>query len=145
MEGSKENDYAFPLIKRVLFTEKEIQAKIEILAKAIDEHYKDKTEPLVLVGVLKGAFMFMSDLTKRLNIPHQVEFISVSSYGHGTTSSGNVRMLMDVRQDLVSKHIILVEDIVDTGITLDHLFKLFKTRKAASVECAVFLKKKRIS
>jgi len=85
--------------------------------------------------------MFLSDLSRRLTIPHQVEFLAVSSYGSGTTSSGNVRILMDTRQDVTGKNVLLVEDIVDTGHTIHYLLNLFKTRNAASVEFAVFLQK----
>jgi len=141
MESAKVHLDAFPLIKKVLFTEEQIQERIISLAKSIDDAYRGKNEPLLLIGVLKGAFMFLSDLSRRLTVPHQVEFLAVSSYGHGTTSSGNVRIIMDSRQDVAGKNVILVEDIVDTGYTLDYLLKMFNTRKAISVECAVFLQK----
>jgi len=126
-------------MKRIIFTEEQIQQRIVSLAKEISTAYKGKK--LVVVGVLKGAFMFLSDLCKRLSVEHSVEFLAVSSYGFSTTSSGTVRLLMDTRQDLAGKHVLVVEDIVDTGYTLDYLLKLFKARGVASIECAVFLKK----
>jgi len=124
-----------------LFSEDQIRERIAQLAKKIDETYRNSPRPLVLVGVLKGAFMFLSDLSRRLTIPHTVEFLAVSSYGSGTSSSGNVRIIMDCRQDVTDKNVLMVEDIVDTGFTLQYLFQLFHTRKASSVECAVFLQK----
>jgi len=128
-------------MKRILFTEEKIQARVNELAKEIDELYKGSDKELVIVGVLKGAFMFLSDLARRITVPHTVEFLAVSSYGSATTSSGNVRIIMDTRQDITGKHVLLVEDIVDTGYTLEYLLNLFKYRNAASIECAVLLKK----
>jgi len=130
-----------PMVKNVLFTQNQINERIAELAKSIDEAYKDKKEPLVLVGVLKGAVMFLTDLSRHITIPHTLEFLAVSSYGHTTTSSGTVRMIMDTREDVAGKNVLLVEDIVDTGFTMSYLLQLFKTRNVASVECAVFLQK----
>lgn len=125
--------------KQILFTENEIQQRINELAKEINEYYKEKE--LVLLGILKGSFIFLADLCRKLNIQHSVEFLAVSSYGNSTTSSGSVKILMDTRQDLSNKHILIVEDIVDTGYTLQYLLNLLKARNPASIECCVFLRK----
>jgi len=139
--ASFSNSNVSSCMKRILFTEEKIQARVNELAKEIDELYKGSDKELVIVGVLKGAFMFLSDLSRRITVPHTVEFLAVSSYGSASTSSGNVRIIMDTRQDITGKHVLLVEDIVDTGYTLEYLLNLFKYRNAASIECAVLLKK----
>jgi len=126
-------------IKRVIFSEDQIQNRILELAKDINEYYKGKQ--LVVVGILKGAFMFLSDLSKRLTVDHTVEFMSLSSYGDTTASSGNVRIIMDLRRDIVGKHVLVVEDIVDTGNTLKFLLGLLEWRNPASVETCCFLRK----
>jgi hypoxanthine phosphoribosyltransferase len=134
-------------VKRVLFTEDKIQSRVAELAKQISEDYKGKE--LVIIGVMKGAFMFLADLTRRITVAHTVEFLAVSSYGKSTKSSGNVRILMDCREDIAGKvyssimslliftlqHVLIVEDIVDTGLTLQYLLELLGSRKPASIQC----------
>lgn len=126
-------------IKEVLFSEEELQAKCREMAQVIDSDYADKS--LVLVGILKGSFMFMGDLAKRITIPVEMEFMAVSSYGAGTESSGVVRILKDLDSDIKDKDILLVEDIIDSGNTLAYLMDYLKGRGAASVEIVCLLDK----
>lgn len=130
-------------IKRVLFSEEDIARRIKELAEQINNDYKDAKEPIILVGVLKGSFMFLSDLVKQIRIPHVVDFIAVSSYGKKKTtkSSGNVRMIMDTREDQDGRDVLVVEDILDTGYTLEYIDKMFKARGTNSVKNVVLLTK----
>lgn len=126
-------------IGETLYTEEELASKCEELAAIIDRDYAGKE--LVLVGILKGSFMFMADLARRTTIPLQIEFMAVSSYGSATESSGVVRILKDLDTDIRGKHILLVEDIVDTGTTLAYLVDYLNTRGALSVEVICLLDK----
>lgn len=126
-------------IGEILFTEEELAAKCDELAQIIDQDYAGKE--LVLVGILKGSFMFMADLARRTTIPLELEFMSVSSYGTSTESSGVVRILKDLDNDIKDKHILLVEDIIDTGNTLAYLIDYLNARGAASVEIICLLDK----
>jgi hypoxanthine phosphoribosyltransferase len=129
---------------KVLISEEAIARRVAELAAQIDRDYAGVDE-LVLVGVLKGAFIFLADLSRRLTIPRKVEFIALSSYGAGAKSSGDVRLVMDVRSSISGKHVLVVEDIVDTGHTLDYLLRLLGARGPASLEaCALVRKPKRI-
>ena len=124
-----------------LFSEEEIQARVVELAAEIDEAYAD-AGPLVLIGVLKGSFIFLADLARRLTIPHRVEFIAVSSYGDRESDvADSVRLLMDVRHPIDGKHVLIVEDIVDTGHTLAYLIRLLKARNPASLKTCTVLHK----
>eukprot|EP01118_Nematostelium_gracile_P012084 TRINITY_DN4365_c0_g1_i1.p1 TRINITY_DN4365_c0_g1~~TRINITY_DN4365_c0_g1_i1.p1 ORF type:complete len:200 (-),score=61.08 TRINITY_DN4365_c0_g1_i1:169-732(-) len=127
-------------IEKVIISEQQIHDRNTVLAEMINKDYAGKE--LVLVGILKGSFIFMADLSRKITVPHSLEFMAVSSYGNSHTSSGDVRILMDVRQSLVGKHVVIVEDICDTGLTLKYLFNNLKARQPASVQCAVFLRKK---
>jgi hypoxanthine phosphoribosyltransferase len=126
-------------IESVLITEDEIQAKLEEMAAAIDADYAG--EEILLVGVLKGAFMVMSDLARYLTRPVSVDFMACSSYGTATRSSGVVRILKDLDTDIEGKHVLIVEDIIDSGLTLDYLMKNLRSRKPASIEVAALLTK----
>ena len=123
-----------------LVSEEEIQKRVDEISKQINSDFEGK-DPLVLVGVLKGAFIFLADLSRRLTIPHSVEFIAVSSYGKQGADSGAVRLLMDVREDLEGRHVLVVEDILDTGHTLDYLTTLLKARSPASLSTCVLVRK----
>jgi hypoxanthine phosphoribosyltransferase len=126
---------------QTLISEELIAARVGELAATISEDYRDSGE-LVLIGVLKGSFIFLADLARRLTIPHRVEFIAVSSYGdEEKTDPGAVRLLMDVRHDIGGKHVLMVEDIVDTGHTLAYLLKLLKARDPASLRSCTLLRK----
>jgi hypoxanthine phosphoribosyltransferase len=126
-------------IDEVLVTAEQIQVRIGELAKQIDADYSDR-EPL-LVGVLKGAVMFMSDLARSLERPSTMEFMAVSSYGSATTSSGVVRILKDLDRDVAREHVLIVEDIIDSGLTLSWLLKNVAARQPASIEVVTLLRK----
>jgi len=115
---------------------------VKRLGRQISEDYDGKE--LVLVGVLKGGFIFLADLMREITIPVDMDFISVSSYGASTRSSGVVRIIKDIDLDVVGKHVLIVEDLVDTGLTLRHLRDLFNTRGPKSVKiCTAFDKPSR--
>lgn len=133
-----------PLTKdlvRVLIDADTIQRRVEELAHRINHEYKDIEQELILIGVLKGSFIFLADLCRRLTIPHKVDFISITSYGISSLSTGNVRMLMDTREDLSGQHVLIVEDILDSGYTLEYLKRNFEARNPASLRTIVFLDK----
>jgi hypoxanthine phosphoribosyltransferase len=108
----------------------------------LERDYQD-ADPFLLIGILKGAFIFLSDLTRQLSVPHAVDFMAISSYGKGAQSSGAVRILMDLREPIVNKHVLIVEDIVDTGSTLGYLLATLRGRNPASLRTCVLLRKDR--
>ena len=124
----------------VLISEEEIQTRVRELAERISEDFADAGE-IVLIGVLKGAFILLADLSRRLSIPRTIEFIAVSSYGSGSRSSGAVRLVMDVRGNIENKHVLIVEDIVDTGHTLKYLIGLVESHRPASVSTCALVRK----
>ncbi len=126
-------------IEKILFTEEEIRVKIKEIGKIISEDYNGKE--LILVGVLKGSVPFMADLMKAIDIPCSMDFMAVSSYGNSTETSGVVRILKDLDFEIENKDILIVEDIVDTGITLKYLKKYLESKNPKSVEVACFLNK----
>ncbi len=124
----------------VLIDETAIAQRVGQLAARISRDYAG-VDGLVLVGVLKGSFIFLADLSRRLSVPHVVEFIAVSSYGPGSGASGEVRMLMDLRTSIAGKHVLIVEDIVDTGHTLAYLMRLLRARGPASLKACALVRK----
>jgi hypoxanthine phosphoribosyltransferase len=126
-------------IEAVVVTADQIRTKITELAREVDRDYADR-EPL-LVGVLKGAVMFMSDLARELQRPSTMEFMAVSSYGSATTSSGVVRILKDLDRDISGEHVLIVEDIIDSGLTLSWLLKNLRSRNPATIEIISLLRK----
>lgn len=124
----------------VLISEEEIQQRVAALAEQISADYDDNDE-LVLVGVLKGSFIFLADLSRHLTIPRTIEFIAVSSYGSGSRSTGAVRLVMDVRGNIEDKHVLIVEDIVDTGHTLKYLIGMLESHRPASVKTCALVRK----
>jgi len=119
--------------------EADLQARIRELGRQITEDYADR--PPLLVGVLKGAFVFMADLARAIDLPVEIDFMAVSSYGSATKTSGVVRIIKDLDLDLTGRHVVIVEDIVDSGLTLAYLRKNLAARKPASLEvCALLLK-----
>ena len=126
-------------LERVLISEEEIQAKLAELAGEIAQEYAGKD--LLLVGVLKGAVMVMADLMRALPITVPVDWMAVSSYGSGTKSSGVVRILKDLDSDITGRHVLIVEDIVDSGLTLSWIRSNLESRSPASVEICTLLRK----
>jgi hypoxanthine phosphoribosyltransferase len=125
---------------KILISEAEIKQRITSLAAEIEDDYP-KGEEIHLVAVLKGGFMFMADLVRAMSERVSMDFMAVSSYGKGTTSSGQVRVLKDLDSNLEGRHIIVVEDIVDTGLTLHYLQDLLKARAPKSMKTACLLSK----
>ena len=126
-------------LERVLLTEAQLQGRLDELATRIDADYAGRD--LLMVGVLKGAVMVMADLARRLHTPVQMDWMAVSSYGAGTTSSGVVRILKDLDADLTGRHVLIVEDIIDSGLTLSWLLSNLRSRGPATVEIATMLRK----
>ncbi|MCR4945066.1 MAG: hypoxanthine phosphoribosyltransferase [Clostridium sp.] len=126
-------------IKEVLFSEERILKKVKEMGAKISEDYAGKD--LIVVGVLKGSVLFTSDLLKNIDIPCEIDFMAVSSYGNATESSGVVRILKDLDHNIEGKDVLIVEDIVDSGITLAYLSKYLKARRANSIEIATLLNK----
>jgi hypoxanthine phosphoribosyltransferase len=130
-----------PDLARILVPTENIQKRVTELSEQINRDYKT-TDQLLLVGILRGAFIFMADLTRQLTIPHTVDFMAVSAYGK-STSVGEVRIVMDLREPIENQHVLIVEDIVDRGHTLHYLYHLLKERKPASLNTCVMVRKKR--
>ena len=126
-------------IKEVLLTESDLRSKISQIGKMISKDYEGRD--LVLIGVLKGSVMFMSDLMKEIEIPCSMDFMAVSSYGTSTKSSGVVRILKDLDFQIEGKDVLIVEDIIDTGVTLKYLVEYLKARKPNSLEVCCLLNK----
>ncbi len=126
-------------VGRVVVSEADLHARITELGETISADYA--TRPPLLVGVLKGAFMFMSDLSRAISLPVDVDFMAVSSYGSATRTSGVVRIVKDLDVDLTDRHVLVVEDIVDSGLTLSYLQRYLLARNPASLEvCALLVK-----
>lgn len=126
-------------ILKVLYSEEEIRARVQEMGNALGEQFQGKN-PLFL-GVLKGSFVFMSDLVRACQVKSDVEFIAVSSYGNGTESSGRVKIVHDIQQDITGRNVIVVEDILDSGNTLAFLTDYLRAKGAASVTIATLLDK----
>ena len=126
-------------IKRVLITEDEIKAKIAEVGAQISREYEGK--PLLLVSILKGAFVFMADICRAVTVPCEIGFMCAKSYYNGTSSSGIVKITMDLDQDISKYHVIIVEDIIDTGRTLSDVIKLLKARDPLSLKVVTLLDK----
>ncbi|GAB4257448.1 MAG: hypoxanthine phosphoribosyltransferase [Deferrisomatales bacterium] len=127
---------------RPLLSETEIAARVEALARRISADYRQAGE-LMLVGVLKGSFIFLADLSRKLTIPRRVDFVALSTYPGESTQPGAVRTVMDLRQDIAGRHVLVVEDIVDTGHTLRYLLRLLEARGPASLRTCVLVRKRR--
>lgn len=123
----------------VMISEEEIAKKVEELAKQIEKDYEE--EQLLVVGILKGASVFVSDLIRKINLDVNIDFMSVSSYGNGTESSGTVRILKDLDVDIAGKNVLIVEDIIDSGLTLSNLVKELEIRNPKSLKLCTLLDK----
>ncbi|MDD9150708.1 MULTISPECIES: hypoxanthine phosphoribosyltransferase [unclassified Sporolactobacillus] len=126
-------------LREILITEAAIQGKVREFGKILSEEYRGRF-PLV-IGVLKGALPFMADLIKQITVPVEIDFMDVSSYGNSTVSSGEVKILKDLDTSVENREILIVEDIIDSGLTLSYLVDLFKTRKAKSIKIVTLLNK----
>ena len=126
-------------VEEVLLTADAIGERLDELAREIDRDYAGRE--LMLIGVLKGAVFMVADLARRLTVPASMDFMACSSYGSSTTSSGTVRILKDLDADIAGKHVLIVEDIVDSGLTLDYLVRNLRSRHPASLEVAALLTK----
>lgn len=126
-------------IKEIIYDEDQLREKIREIGKKISEEYKGTD--LLLIGVLKGSVVFMADLIKEIDIPCSIDFMAVSSYGSSTSSSGVVRILKDLDSEIEGKDVLIVEDIIDSGVTLKYLIKYLQGRKPNSVEIACLLNK----
>jgi hypoxanthine phosphoribosyltransferase len=131
-----------PDVARVLVSAEAIRLRVRELALQLQRDYEGESA-LYLVGILKGAFIFLADLTRELAVPHFVDFMALSSYGKSATSSGAVRILMDLREPIHDRHVLIVEDILDTGNTLRYLSETLLGRKPASLRTCVLLRKTR--
>jgi hypoxanthine phosphoribosyltransferase len=127
-------------IDHILIDETTLQARVEAIAAEITADYEG-IEELLLICVLKGGYMFLSDLSRALKRPHTIDFMGISSYGSGTTSSGAVQIIMDLKQPIVGKHVLIVEDIIDSGRTLDYMRRNLMARSPASLRICSLLNK----
>ena len=128
-----------PELSRILITEDQIHSRVQELAAQISQDF-DRVERLYIIGILKGAFIFLADLTRELEVPHIVDFMALSSYGK-TATSGTVRILMDLRESIEGQHVLIVEDILDSGNTLSYLSRILKARGPASLHTCVLVRK----
>lgn len=126
-------------LAKILVSEEAIRSKVLELGQLITEAYRGRQ--LLVVGILKGSVVFMSDLIRAIDLPLEIDFMEVSSYGNATQSSGAVRILKDLEVDLTGRDILIVEDIIDTGLTLTYLSKMLRARKPASLKICTFLDK----
>lgn len=132
----------YPDLARILITSDKIQGRVKEIAYQLCNDYAD-VERLYIVGILKGAFIFLADLARELTIPHAVDFISVSSYGKSGAVSGEVRLVMDLREPITGKDVLIVEDIVDSGRTLNYLIGTLQGRRPASLRTCALVQKER--
>lgn len=126
-------------IQEVLFTEEQLKNRVQEIARQIEKDYEGKE--IMLISVLRGSFIFMADLCRAIDLPCTLDFMSVSSYGKGTTSSGQVQITKDLSEDISGRHIIVVEDILDSGNTLSYLLKILENRHPASIRLCTLLDK----
>lgn len=127
-------------IDEILFSKDEIAKKVQELAKQISTDY-NKEDEIVVIGVLKGANVFMADIIREIDIPVYIDFMAVSSYGYSTESSGVVRILKDLDLEVAGKHVLIIEDIIDTGLTLKYLTDNLKSRNVKSIKICTLLDK----
>lgn len=128
-----------PDVKEILIPSAEIEEKVREIGERITEDYAG--EKLLLVGILRGAVIVMADLMRKINLPCEIDFMDISSYGSGSSSSGVVRILKDLEEDITDRHVLVVEDIIDTGLTLSYLRRSLLARRPASLEICSLLSK----
>ena len=140
-------DFAVPAnrygddVEAILITEEEIKDRVQQLADAVSEKYADAEQDLLLVCVLKGAAFFLTDFARKLSIPSELEFMAASSYGASTSSSGVVRILKDLDRDIAGRDVVIVEDIIDSGLTLSWLIRNLRGRNPKSLNVVTLLRK----
>lgn len=127
-------------IAKIIINEEKLQARIKELGEEITAVY-NPDDDIIMVCILRGAILFMADLARYLNLPVKFDFMDVSSYGAGTTSSGTVRIIKDLEENIENRHVLIVEDIMDTGVTLKHVVEMLKTRNPASIKIVTLLDK----
>ena len=134
MQVSKEN------VKKILFSKEKIQARVKELGEQITHDYRD-AKSLLMIGILKGAYIFFADLIREIDLPVEIDFLSVSSYQDSSISSGEVKIIKDVNTSVDKKHVLFVEDVIDTGFTMSKVMEMFDERGAASVKLCSLLSK----
>ncbi len=128
-------------IVKVLVTREEVEKTVKRLGSEITRYYDEKEADLLLVGLLRGSFVFLADLVREIKLPLMVDFMSLSSYGDGTVSSGDVKVVMDLDTSIEGRDVLIVEDIVDTGNTFSKVIRMLKNRKPRSLKVCTFLNK----
>ena len=128
-------------VLEILYSESQLKERIAELGRQITADYADATEPILLVSVLRGSYIFMADLSRAIDLPVQIDFMSVSSYGAGTKSSGQVEIKKDLSDSIEGVHVIVVEDILDSGNTLSYLLNVLSARRPASISLCTLLDK----
>ena len=128
-------------ITKILVTEEEVKKTVERLGKEITSHYGKIERELIVIGLLRGSFIFMADLVRQINIPLVVDFMTLSSYGDGTVSTGDVKVVMDLDSSIEDRDVLLVEDIVDTGRTFSKVIRMMQNRNPRSLSICTFLNK----
>jgi hypoxanthine phosphoribosyltransferase len=124
----------------VLIPEREVRRRVEEMAREVSADYEG-VEDLILVGVLRGCFIFLADLSRLLTVPRRIDFMALAAYGDDASPSGAVRLIMDMRTNIEGKHVLVVEDIVDTGNTIEYLLQILHARKPATLKTCVLLRK----
>lgn len=133
-------DFEFGIKKR-LITKEELQKKVKELGEKITKDFKNENEPLIVVGLLKGSIVFMADLVREIKLPLEIDFIEVSSYGEGTQSSREVKVLKDLRSTISEKNVLVVEDIIDSGFTLKKVLHILESRNPKKISLCTLLDK----
>ncbi len=130
-------------VSQILFTEQDLAKRVAELGEQITDDYADLTDEggIVLISVLRGAAIFMSDLARQIKLPIEMDYMAISSYGNGVKSSGVVRILKDLTTEIKDRHVLIAEDVIDTGLTLTYLLKNLQSREPASIEIAALLRK----
>ncbi|MDO4443221.1 MAG: hypoxanthine phosphoribosyltransferase [Slackia sp.] len=148
--GERERYFGDDDIKEILYTQDDLSRRVRELGRSITEDYRDRAyeetrngEPsLIVISVLRGAAIYMSDLVREIDLPLEMDYMAVSSYGTGTKSSGVVRILKDLSSQIEGRHVLIAEDILDSGLTLQYLLRVLESRNPASIEVATLLRKR---
>lgn len=141
---NQKGDIVHPDISEVLYTEDQVRRRVAEIGAALTEEYADvaeRGEGIVLLSVLRGAAIFMADLAREIKVPLEMDFMAVSSYGNGVKSSGEVKIVKDLSSNIRGKHVIIAEDILDSGLTLSYLLRNLQSRQPASIEVVTLLRK----